>query len=179
MKRRKGSTNEPSSAPGTGIEFGWRAHQAIQGWTSSVDTKASIALVIETAVAAAALRALITDDGPLHHATGLLLATSIVAVTILVLAVACAVLVILPRLDRGNANGQTTGLVYFGHLRHRSAESIAQALADLTPDEERRQLAAQLHVTSKVAWRKHDWLQRSLALFPLGAALLVVAFTAF
>jgi hypothetical protein len=135
--------------------------------------------VIETAVAAAALRALITDKGPLHDATGLRLATSIVAVTVLVLAVACAVLVILPRLDRINANGQTAGLVYFGHLRHRSAENIARALGDLTPDEERRQLAAQLHVTSKVAWRKHDWLQRSLALFPVGAALLIVAFTTF
>jgi pycsar effector protein len=179
MRRRRSSTNEPTLPTDAGVEFGWRAHQAIQGWTSSVDTKASIALVIETAVAAAALRALITDKGPLHNATGLHLATSIAAATVLVLAVGCAVLVILPRLDRGNANGQTTGLVYFGHLRHRSAENIARALADLTPDEERRQLAAQLHVTSEVAWRKHDWLQRSLALFPLGAALLVVAFTAF
>ena len=176
MRFRRGSTPLP---PNAGNEFGWRAHQAIQGWTSTVDTKASIALVIETAVAAAALRALITDTGPLHDATGLHLATSIAAVTVLVLAVACALLVILPRLDRGNANGQCTGLIYFGHLRHCSIHSIADALAALTPEEERRQLAAQLRVTSEVAWRKHDWLQRSFALFPVGAALLVVAFTAF
>jgi hypothetical protein len=172
------ATAEPPAAPApTGIEFGWRTHQAIQAWTSSVDTKASIALVIETAVTTAALRALISDTGELHDAKCLHLATAIAAVVILVLAVACAVMVIFPRLDR--RNGRVTGLIYFGHLRHRSPADISNALAHLRPDEERQQLAAQLHIMSKVAWRKHDWLQRSLASFALGAVLLVVAFTAF
>jgi hypothetical protein len=53
----------PPAAAGTdrtGIDFGWRAHEAVQGWTASVDIKASIVLVVETAVAGAATQALIT-----------------------------------------------------------------------------------------------------------------------
>jgi hypothetical protein len=37
----------------------------------------------------------------------------------------------------------------------------------------------QLHVTGKVAWRKHAWLQASLVLFAAGSPLLVLAFVAF
>ena len=60
-----------------------------------------------------------------------------------------------------------------------TVDDIAQALAELTPEQERHQLASQLRVTGNVAWRKHDWLQRSLACFAGGSMLLVVAYTAF
>lgn len=126
------------------------------------------------------MRALITHDGELHNAVGLHLAAGIGATTTLVLAVACALWVVFPRLEhRRTARLATTGLIYFGHLRERSPEDIASALATLTPEEERMQLAQQLHITSKVAWRKHAWLQASLVLFALGATLLVVAYVAF
>jgi hypothetical protein len=155
-------------------------HEAIQGWTASVDVKASIVLVVETAVAGAATRALITDKGDLHDATGVHLATAITAVTLLVLGVASALWVVFPRLERRRtAQLAPKGLVYFGHLRRRDPTDIADALATLTPDEERRQLAVQLHVTGNVAWRKHAWLQRSLGLFALGAGTLVTSFVAF
>jgi hypothetical protein len=152
----------------------------VQGWTASVDIKASIVLVVETAVAGAATQALITSKGELHQAIGLHLACAIVAVALLVLSVGCALWVVFPRLERSRTSRLAAkGLVYFGHLRERGADDIAQALADLTPEQERRQLAAQLCITGAVAWRKHSWLQRSLVLFALGAALLVVAYTAF
>ena len=82
----------------TGIEFGWRAHEAVQGWTASVDAKASIVLVVETAVAGAAARSLITGNGELHKAIGLHLACAIVAVIMLIVAVACALWVVFPTL---------------------------------------------------------------------------------
>jgi hypothetical protein len=113
-------------------------------------------------------------------ATGLHLATAITAVTLLVFAVACSLWVVFPRLERRRtAELASEGLVYFGHLRRRDPGDIAAALAALTPAEERRQLAAQLRITGNVAWRKHAWLQRSLALFGVGAILLVVSFVAF
>jgi hypothetical protein len=181
MRRRNQRADAPTSqAPGVGNQFGWQTHQAIQSWTASVDVKSSIVVVIETAVAGAAAKALITDRGELHSAVGLHLATAIAATTALVLAVACALWVVFPRLERNRTSTLArTGLVYFGHLRARSAADIAHALAEMTPEKERLQLAQQLHVTSKVAWRKHAWLQRSLILFAMGAALLVLAFVAF
>ena len=173
----------PPTAPETdrtGIDFGWRAHEAVQGWTASVDVKASIVVVVEIAGAGAATQALITGTGELHHAIGLHLASAIIAVTLLVLSVVCALWVVFPRLASSRTSlPSTKSLIYFGHLRDRGVDDIAQALTELTPEQERRQLASQLHITGAVAWRKHSWLQRSLVLFALGAVLLVVAYTAF
>lgn len=179
---RSKQTSLPPAEPAAplGNQFGWRAHEAVQGWTASVDVKASVVVVIETAVAGAATRALITQGGELHSAVGLHLATAITAVTLLVLAVACALWVVFPRLERRRtADHASGGLVYFGHLRARSADDIAAALGAMTAQEERQQLASQLHITGQVAWRKHAWLQRSLVLFALGGLLLVVSFVAF
>jgi hypothetical protein len=87
---------------------------------------------------------------------------------------------VFPRLERNRTSTlAATGLVYFGHVRARSPADIAAALAKMTPEEERLQLAQQLHMTGKVAWRKHAWLQASLSLFAMGSALLVLAFVAF
>lgn len=163
-----------------GNAFGWQAHNAIQAWTASVDIKSSIVVVIETAVAGAATRALITDKGELHTAVGLHLATAITATVLLVLAVALALWVVFPRLARRRTSRLSpTGLIYFGHLRDRTAEDINNALAAMTPAEERWQLAQQLHVTGAVAWRKHACLQASLSFFAVGSALLVLAYVAY
>jgi hypothetical protein len=183
MLRKKSKTPRtpgPSAAPDVGNRFGWQTHEAIQGWTESVDVKTSIVLLVEIAVAGAAANALITDGGELHGAVGLHLAVAIAAVTALVGAVACALWVVFPRLERSlTAEMAPRGLIYFGHLQVRSVEDIAASLKGLTVEEERRQLAAQLHITSRVAWRKHLWLQRSIGLLVVGAALLVVSFVAF
>jgi hypothetical protein len=145
-----------------------------------VDSKASIVVVVETAVAGAATRALITSKGELHKAVGLHLACAIVAVALLILAVACALWVVFPRLERSRTQRLAAkGLIYFGHLRERDVDDIEHALAQLTPAQERHQLASQLCITGAVAWRKHSWLQHSLFCFALGAGLLVVAYTAF
>jgi Pycsar effector protein len=177
-RRQQRAAEARRIAPWPSNEFGWRTHEAIQGWTASVDVKSSIVVVIETAVAGAAAKSLITEAGELHSASGLHLATAVSAMTTLVLAVACALWVVFPRLERKGTSTHT-GLVYFGHLRARSPEDIAAALEKMTLDEERLQLAQQLHVTGNVAWRKHAWLQASLGLFAVGSALLVLAFVAF
>lgn len=158
-------------------EFAWRAHGAIQLWTAGVDTKASIVLVVETAVSAAGATALISSGGELHDATGLHLGASIAAVTFLVLAAACALWVVFPRLNYRDLG--KPGLIYFGHLSQRSPEQIVEALERLDGTEELLQLAYQLAVTSEIAWRKHVWLQRSIGLLSLGGILLLASFVAF
>lgn len=163
-----------------GNRFGWQAHEAIQSWTESVDVKASIVLLVEIAVAGAAARALITNGGELHGAVGLHLAVAIAAVTALAAAVTCALWVVFPRLEhRRTKEHAPKGLLYFGHLQARSVDDIATALAGITVEGEREQLAKQLHITAGVAWRKHLWLQRSIGLLVLGSVLLVVSFVAF
>ncbi len=136
-------------------------------------------LAVETAVTGAAAHELITNHGELQRATGLHLAAAITALAALTAAVGCGLWVVFPRLEHARtAQAASSGLIYFGHLRNRDAGDIAQALGNLTPEEERLQLARQLRVTGNVAWRKHAWLQASIVLFAIGVALLVMSFVA-
>jgi len=88
------------------------------------------------------------------------------------------VLTVVPRLQWracGRRSDWRQNTVYFGHLRHWDPDDLAAQLAAGGPPE-LPQLAAQLVATARIAWRKHAWLQGSLAAFALGiACLLVVA----
>ena len=181
MKRlRRFRPPGPKSPEVDGVAFGWRVHEAIQGWTATVDIKASIVIAIETGVAGAAAREIIVKHGELHDAIGLHLATAIAALATLATAIGSGLWVVFPRLERtSTGRASQGGLIYFGHLRNRDTEDIAHALECLTVEEERLQVARQLRITGHVAWRKHAWLQASIILFAIGAALLVTSFVAF
>ncbi len=175
VKQQSGS----SWTPPPGVDFGWRAHQAVQEWTRSVDAKASIVLALETAVAAVAARELTKDTSPFASATGFKLALALAIAALLGVAVLAALSVVLPRLARRRTHKHSAdGLIYFGHLRLRSEDDIAAALERLDDSRVIRQFASQLSVTSRVAWRKHAFLQLSIACFVLGALGLVAALIA-
>ncbi len=162
------------------IEFGWHTHEAVQGWIESVDIKTSIVLVAEIAVAGAAASSLLTDGGAFRHATGLHLAFAIAAVVALSGAVAASLWVVFPRLGKKGSEAEENGdIIYFGHLRHRSAVEIEDVLKGLTPQSQRWQLSRQLQATGRVAWRKHVWLRRSIGLLALGSLLFVTSLVAF
>jgi len=162
------------------IDFAWQTHSAIQHWTASVDTKASIVLVVQTAVAGSALHELIAPDGQLHNATDLHLGVAIFACALLVAAVALALWVVFPRMKRQRTIAlSSTGLVYFGHLANRQAEDIQAALEALDRRSALEQLSKQLTVTGKVAWDKHASLQWSIATFAVGVGALLLSLVEF
>jgi hypothetical protein len=170
----------PTTPEGPGNDFAWRVHEAQQAWTASVDIKASIVLIVEVALAAAAGRSLLVPGGVLHAARGLHLAVAIAAVVLLALAVGSALWVVFPRLQRRDARRRAEpGLIYFGHLEQRSVEDIEAALGNLDEAKERHEIARQLRVTAAVAWKKHAWLQKSLVFLAAGVCVLVVALVAF
>jgi hypothetical protein len=159
-----------------GLDFAWRVHEAVQQWTTNVDQKSSIALVVLTAVGAAAASEVFREGGGLHDTHGAELVVVVAMVALLALAILLALFAVMPSLRHRRARDESPeGLIYFGHLRHRSAEEVAAALAGLDTQEATRQLARQLATTSRIAWRKHVFLQASLAAFLLGAILFVVA----
>lgn len=160
------SASPTPDAPPPGIDFGWRVHLAIQEWTKSVDQKASIILVFSVALAALAGREVFDANGGLHDVSGMRLwivrAMGIAFAT----SAALALSVVLPHLRRRRARREApSGLIFFGHLQHRSATDIERQLRVLDHDEALAQLARQLKVTSAIAWRKHARLQ--LAMFAL------------
>lgn len=154
----------PPPKPST--EFAWRVHDGVGDWTARVDAKASIALAIEAAVASlVALMA--TGDGQLAEASELAAWFLGAGVLLIAASVVLSVLVVFPQL-RGRATRReySNDVVYFGHLRLWEPQRLAARLAE--DSGELDVLSRQLVRMSKIAWRKHVWLQWSLALFVAG-----------
>lgn len=152
--------SEPSN------EFAWRVHDGITEWTARVDSKASIALAIEAAVAGVVVL-LATGDGELARTSGLTSWLVGSGVVLLTASVVLAVLVVYPQLRaRSTRKEFQNDVIYFGHLRLWDPEHLEERLA--TDSVEMAGLSRQLVRMSKIAWRKHVWLQWSLALFVLG-----------
>ncbi|PVD01658.1 hypothetical protein DBP19_01520 [Streptomyces sp. CS090A] len=138
-------------------EAAWHIHQALTDWTGRVDTKATIVLGLESAVATAL--AALSRGRPVPLA-----GPSAVCVwagaSLLALSAAFCLLVVFPRLD-GFAAGRRweRGYVYFGHLRRWEAADLAEALCggEVLPV-----LARQLVAVSRICWRKHRLMQLSI-----------------
>jgi hypothetical protein len=175
MTRKPSSNAAPEGEAGTpkDLDFAWRVHTAIQDWTKNVDNKASITLAIVTAVGGFAASQVFGQNGSLHAVHGdQLWPIRTMGVAFLVAGLS-ALYAVFPSLKRRRSKELAgTGLIFFGHLRHRSTEEIEAALLDLDNAAIRHQLASQLRVTSDIAWRKHARLQ-------LAHIALFVAVTAF
>lgn len=172
--------NPPRAAPrddnksAADIEFAWKVHAATQDWIRSVDTKSSITLAIIAGFGVFAANQVFSDDGSLVATTGRQLwAVRVMGVAFL-LSGLFVLHAVFPSLKRKRARqlGQT-GLIYFGHLRHRNAAEIEEALVNLDDSEIRKQLASQLDATSDIAWKKHARLQRA----QIALVVAVIAFT--
>jgi hypothetical protein len=146
-------------------------HLAIQDWTKSVDQKASIFLVFNTALATLAGREVFNVHGGLHQTSGTTLWVVRVMGICFAMSALLAISVVLPRLRRrATRRDAAHGLVYFGHLRHRTVEDIERGLHDLDDDEALAQLARQLKATAVIAWRKHVRLQAAMIALVIAAS---------
>ncbi|WP_425824621.1 Pycsar system effector family protein [Streptomyces fractus] len=155
------------------VETAWRVHAEIGSWTTKADAKATFALTLDTA-AVAGIIALSTDDHVLTDVHGWGGRTLLWAGTTLILMSGVfAMLVVLPRLrSRRTRSEASQNFIYFGHLRHREPEELAEALktTNVLPV-----LSRQLIATSKIAWRKHRHIQASFITFGFGGMLVFLA----
>ena len=167
--------NPPSTEPPrtNGDDFAWKVHEAIDSWTGKVDTKASIALAIEAAIAGFVIT-LSTNHGRLSGLHGYRADLDHVGLILLAASVMASLAVVMPQLSRWKAKRNwPSNMIYFGHLRRWDPDRLAEALSSEIPAT--AQLARQLVEMSKIAWRKHAWLQWSLVLLFIAPVLLVVA----
>lgn len=159
-----------------GVDFGWRVHQAIQDWIRAVDQKASIGLTLAIVLATLAAHEVLGPDGGLHDAAGAKLWVIRVMGVAFAAAVILAMSVVVPSLGRRRSKRVSSfGLIYFGDLRLRNSQEIARDLKQLSKPAVLDQLAAQLQVTSRIAWNKHQRLRLSLLTLAVGAACLACA----
>jgi hypothetical protein len=156
-------------------DFAWHVHATIDAWTGKVDTKASIVLAIESAVFGFVVT-LSRGGGEFDSLEGSSQCWFGIGLGFLLLAVVLALLAVIPQLNRRKTQQNwQTNTIYFGHLRHWEPQALARRLADAA--DHREQLAEQLVAMSKIAWRKHVWLQCSLVALTIGAGILLAVAT--
>lgn len=155
-------------------ETAWRIHEAIGEWTWRVDAKASFALTLESAALAGIVA--LSDDGHRFsrlHGYGARVPLWAGAVLILAGAVLAA-LVVVPRLRKVKLlkNEAPDNFIYFGHLQYWDPATLAEKLAQ---DNTLPILSNQLVNMSKIAWRKHRFVQLSFLLAAVGGVLVFIA----
>jgi hypothetical protein len=154
--------NTDSDHSASQVDFAWRVHAATQDWIKNVDQKASITLAVVVGIGGFAAAQVFAANGSLHALAGH--RVWIIRAMGLSFAIAglAALLAVFPSMKRKRAREHAQdGLIYFGHLRHRSSASIRDALNDLDNNDVLGQLASQLEQTSRIAWNKHARLQCS------------------
>ncbi|MFE0188297.1 Pycsar system effector family protein [Streptomyces sp. NPDC058989] len=151
------------------LETAWRIQAALADWTGKADTKASIALSVQSTVLA--LVGVLTTSG--HGAE-----TRSVAGHALLWAGGCILLcgallaaaAVTPnlRLER-RGPGPDDDFLFFGHLRHFEPEALETALrsGSTLPA-----LSRQIVVMSEIAWTKHRRVQLSFLLAVMGCGAL-------
>jgi hypothetical protein len=155
-------------------ETAWRIHAAIGEWTGRVDAKASFALTLESAALAGIIA--LSDNGHRFsrlHGYGARLTLWAGAGLILAGAV-LAILVVTPRLRKVKLLKEEApqNFIYFGHLQFWDPATLAQKLAQ---EETLPILSNQLVNMSKIAWRKHRFVQLSFLLAASGGLLVFIA----
>ena len=165
------TNREPAQPHEDPLEFGWRVHGLLGEWTGKVDAKASIVLAIESAGFAFVVTQ--TNKGKVFAALeGWRLWGLRVALGCLIASAALSLLVVLPQLNRKQSKREwKANTIYFGHLRKWNPDDLARAMSASTTQPD--QLARQMVAMSKIAWRKHSWLQGSLALLVIAVLILL------
>jgi hypothetical protein len=157
------------------IEFAWKVHEALNAWTAKVDTKASVVLAIEGAVIGLIV-SLAHNEGALSHLHGARHARFIAGCLLLGLGAFLSGLAVFPQLGRLSARKRwSSGVIYFGHLRRWDPERLEEYLLQSPDIGSVRQLTRQHVAISKIAWRKHVWLQWSMTASAAGALVVLWA----
>ena len=168
---REGDPKEYEASDGA--EFAWKVHDALESWTAKVDTKASIVLAIEAALAGFVIT-LSGKRGRLAGLHGYRVNLDRFGWGFLIASVLLSLAVVWPQLGRSRAKQDwSSNVIYFGHLRRWDSDKLAAELAHGTRTVP--QLALQLVTMSKINWRKHAWLQWSLLSLVVGSGLLAWA----
>jgi hypothetical protein len=155
------------------IDTAWKIHAAQVDWTGKVDTKASFALALESAVLAGAVGLSKTDDRFSNLQGFFPLLTFWTGVTLVMAAVVLAVVAVAPRTrDKNVPTEWPDNFIYFGHLQHWTSNDLEKALRSSDP---LPMLSRQIVAMGKIACTKHTLVKWSMRAALPGAFLIVVA----
>jgi len=151
---------------GSALEMAWRVHDTSAGSIGKADAKAGFVATLNTALLAGVLTVAHLDR---LDALGRVLVS--IGGGLMVASILFAVAVVLPVLRARHNTRRTAGnVLYFGAVRHHSAEELADRLA---AEDTVRTVCAQSITLARLAWTKHRLLQLSLLATIAGTNLVV------
>lgn len=154
------------------VDTAWKIHSALVDWTGKVDTKASFALTVESAILVA-ITALSSNGRRLGRIDGCAIWVLYIGVAVLALSALFAISVVSPNLRKRKVPSEVgENFIFFGHVRHWNPADLERALRERDP---LPVLSRQLVVMSKIAWGKHERVKWSFLLAVLGALLVAGA----
>lgn len=151
------------------LETAWKLQAALADWTGKADTKASIALSIQSTVLALVGALATSGSGAkVQSIPGQVLLWT--GGCILLCGALLAVVAIAPNLGlERRGPGPEDDYLFFGHLRHFKPEVLEAALKS---DSTLSALSRQIVVMSQIAWIKHRRVQFSFIFAVIGCASL-------
>jgi hypothetical protein len=166
-------TTTEDEAIADALDSAWKIHAVQVDWTGKVDGKAVFAFGIQSA--ALGLIVTLSSTGrlfsKLDNAIGF--AGYYIGIAALLLGSTCALFVVKPRLrSRAAENEAKDAYVYFGHLRHWTAQNLAARLRN--QNDLLDVLSAQCVTMAKISWMKHRLVQVSMISGAFGIGLLVL-----
>jgi len=124
------------------------------GWLAAADTKVAVVIAIDTAMVAALAAAYTSAKVIVPWAA----AMSVGAAFLVVIAMACAAISLLPR-----TSGPQCSLLFFGTIAQSPAADYVDAITTSTNDQLQADFAMQAHRNAEIAATKHGWVRRSIA----------------
>jgi hypothetical protein len=123
-------------------------------WIAAADAKVAVVVALDAAIVAALATAFAAAKSPVAWAVAL----SLMASVLIIVAIGCAAVSLLPR-----TSGPQSSLLYFGTVACIQGPDYVAALERATNDELQRDWATQVHRNAEIAARKHLWVRRSVA----------------
>jgi hypothetical protein len=154
-----------AAAPATDGELAkaQKVHDSVASSIGKADTKAGFVATLNTAVLAGVVALVRLDQ--LGTAGWVLVS---LGVALMVGALLCAVAVVLPILRARHTKHGAGNVLYFGTVRHYTAEELADRLAG---EDTAWEMCAQAVVLSRLSWIKHRLLQASMYATIAGACI--------
>jgi hypothetical protein len=141
----------------------------VQDWIKSADQKVSIWLAFQGIFLTIIIQYIANKIKNVKYFDFniLLFLTSI---TLIGLSIYKAALVIVPRIK----NGKHKSILYFGDIGSISLNDYENIIKKYSEADFERDLISQIHISSKIAKRKHEEFRDSLILFIVGSVLLAL-----
>jgi hypothetical protein len=131
-------------------------------WIAAAEVKIGVVIAVDTGLLGALAAALNGNRATGHEYLGLL--CSFVAAVLLALAIICAAMTVLPRVE-----GPPSSMIFFGRIAAKPKEKFAREFTDAKAADFLADCLAQIHRNAEIACDKFKWVRKAMWCSFLGA----------